>query len=185
MLGASRPPRVLSWLLLCVPFLTGTVAVRAASRLPEALPAPRHPEVPASSRGAPEILEVCPLGLENNCFQVLDGPFLNVASFFDSQQSSAQTHYFLKLFHNEGTDSLRLRGMGFYARPEGASFQAAGAMIVGPDIVFPRSDALLNLRTVGIVSAAHDTSMTCVTFDDAIDSKGRLVPAILGPGDYA
>ncbi len=186
MLGAPKPPRVLTCLFLCLPFLTGTVAVRAASRLPEALPAPRHPEALPGSRGGPEILQGCPeLGTAHECFQALTGPFLNVASFFDSQESSVQTHYFLKLFQNTGNDSLRLRGMGFHARPAGASFQAAGAMILGPDIVFPRVDALINLRTVGIVTAPDENVMTCVSFDDAIDSKGRLVPAVLGPGDYA
>ena len=162
------------------------MAVRAASRHPEALPAPRHPEALRSSAGVPEIQQGCSeLGVANECFQPLTGPFLNVASFFDSQESSLSSHYFLKLFRNEGADSLRLRGMGFHARPAGATFQAAGAMILGSDIVFPRADALLNLRTVGIVSEPDENLMTCVPFDDAIDSKGRLAPAILAPGEVA
>ncbi len=112
---------------------------------------------------------------------------VNVASFFDAQETSASSHYFLKLFRNDTADSLRLQGMGFYSTsssPTSHVFQAAGAILTGTDLVFPRGDGLLNLRAVGIAGNPFG-EMTCVEFDYAIDTKGRRVDAMLAPGEAA
>jgi len=112
---------------------------------------------------------------------------VNVATFFDAQETSAATHYFMKLFRNDTADSLRLQGMGFYSTSSSAEshiFQAAGVVLSGPDLVFPRGDGLLNLRAVQIPGNPFG-QMTCVEFDAAIDTKGRRVEAVLAPGEAA
>jgi hypothetical protein len=149
---------------------------------------PRHPVAAASGGLAPGIQQACDeLGQASECFNSPGTSYLNVGEFFDDTGSSTSAHYILKLFRNETGDSLRLTGMGFYARtsnPAANVFQAAGAIVMGSDVVFPRSDALVNLTTVGIVAAPLDT-MTCVGFEDAIDSKGRLAQPVLGPDECA
>lgn len=144
--------------------------------------------VVAGDAPSPGIAQGClQLGQTHECFNALGDSYLNVGAFFDANRSSTSSHYFLKLFRNDTADSLSLTGMGFYARtshPESNVFQAAGAIVMGSDLVFPRGDALGNLNAVGIV-AAPENEMTCVEFEEAIDTKGRRARLVIGPGDAA
>jgi hypothetical protein len=77
--------------------------------------------------------------------------------------------------------------MGFYAQSSSEAthrFQAAGVMVAGSTLVFPGPQALLDLLQVGI-DAEPEGTMTCVAFTGAIDTKGRRVAPVIGPGDWA
>ena len=181
----------LTTLLVCLAFPPWSEA-QAETRGLAALQAQAVPVLPQvisfGEGGAPALLQGCDtLGVANECFDPMGNTYLSVASFFDSSEPMEEGHYFLKLFQNTTGDSLRLSGMGFYAQSSSETtrrFQAAGAIIAGSDLVFPEPQALLDLLRVGIAAEPEDT-MTCVAFTGAIDTKGRRVPAIVGPGDWA
>jgi hypothetical protein len=144
--------------------------------------------VSPGSDAAPRVQQGCDtLGVANECFDPLGTTYLSVASFFDSREPIESDHYFLKLFQNTTGDSVRLTGMGFYTQSdteETNRFQAAGAIVTGQDLVFPESQALLDLLRVNI-PGEPEGSMTCVNFTGAVDPKGRSVSAVIGPGDWA
>ena len=141
-----------------------------------------------SADPAATILQGCTGFTQNQCFNPIAlTRFVNVATFFDAQETSSSSHYFMKLFRNDTADSLRLQGMGFVSTSSSAEshvFQAAGVILSGTDLVFPRGEALLNLRAVQIPGNPFG-QMTCVEFDAAIDTKGRRVEAVLAPGEAA
>jgi len=200
MLMAQPAPRLARAALLGTLILAAApVAVRAgAAALPslESLSAPVRVRATLREPGdGAALADPCYPGAQQ-CFDPLVDPrtYLNVGSFFDSQQATSNTHYFLKLYRNDGGESVRLLGMGFESRsrirgrssPETNRFAAAGAVVLGPELVFPKPEALLSLPEVGIVGHNPDT-MTCVEFTLGIDPKGRpLQPEIvLAPGDAA
>lgn len=184
--------QTLMTLPVCLALVASGAAHAAGSRADalavlEAQAAPRAPQVVFDGGDAPEVLQGCDLGTANDCFEPLGTIYLSVSAFFDSREPIDSNQYFLKLFQNETGDSLRLRGMGFYTLASSTAenrFQSAGAIIAGARLLFPESQALRDLLHVSIPGEALGT-MTCVEFEEALDTKGNRMPAVLGPGDWA
>ncbi len=185
MLLWRQSPRILA-LLACVALQP--CRVHGAALDLSGIPTLRMVAPARSVDPATTILQGCIGAQANQCFNPIAlTTSVNVATFFDAQATSSSSHYFMKLFRNDTADSLRLQGMGFSSTsssPESHIFQAAGAILSGTDLVFPRGDALLNLRAVQIPGNPPGT-MTCVEFDAAVDTKGRRVEAVLASGEAA
>lgn len=169
--------RVLPLLVALAVIAAGTKDVRSGAV--DGLRALERASVPVRIQGAGMVFDsihepqACDLGNATECFETpLGDRYLNVGSFFDVTQATSTSHYFLKLYRNDSAGTVRLRGMGFESRSShGAhSFQAAGAIVMGEQLVFPKPEALLELPQVGI--AAAESAMTCVEFSHGIDTQG-------------
>lgn len=149
---------------------------------------PLHPTATADGR-PPVVLQACTDlagDTEHKCFDALGAVWLNVGAFFDATRPSSEDHYFLKLFTNDSGDTLKLTGMGFYARttdPELNVLRAAGAILMDSLLVFPRT--ALPFLAANSIAIAPETEMTCVAFDAAIDITGKSVEPVLLPGQRA
>jgi hypothetical protein len=133
--------------------------------------------------------QACYLGTATECFDAPGNQFLNVGSFFDTRQTTSTSHYFLKLYRNDSAGSVQLRGMGFESRSSHGQrsnkFQAAGAIVMGERMIFPKPEALLELSEVEVQGA--DGEMTCVEFSLGVDTQGTPIGTeiILDPGHAA
>jgi hypothetical protein len=168
---------------------------RSGSTLPT-LESQARPVAPLahSTRVVPEVAaDSCALGTPVRCYhQPLGSTFLNVGSFFDVNQATSSSHFFLKLYRNDTGGAVALRGMGFESEstvhgnlsPGTNKFSAAGAVFVGTKFVFPKPEALINLTEVGVTGTT--AGETCVEFSLAIDPRGQPLPDnVLQPGEQA
>jgi hypothetical protein len=155
------------------------------------------PAAPKRLAATPRLFEYSPstshecetLGSPSRCFEFLSRTALNPASFFDHNEVSEDTHFFMKLYRNDTGDTLVVTGMGFEARSERQSsnkFEGAGVIFAGEDAIFPSTDALRNLPVARFDGQPPDT-MTCVEFPSALDMRGNVIgdDMVLAPQEAA